>query len=351
MSTRLRPVCPRQSKAGFTLVELLVVIAIIAILVALLLPAINAAREAARRTQCVNNIRQIALGLINYESTRGELPYGVMLAEGSMWSGYLLPYLEDKSLKDLMTIGEDERGNFQWAQPQPYSYPITNRIYRNIIAVETVIPTYRCPSASLPSHQYDVSSDNWHVMRRVPGSYLGCASGLVVDQNKPKGMEQLDGVLFGHNKDRPRRPLQLKKIKDGLSKTMLVGEALHDAKAEDEVGPIRERSVGDHKDHWYIGGDDPDIYNDASECLGSTGVGINLHQSNTCSRNEKHKKGRYADCMALQVCFSSAHPGGVNIVLCDGTVKFIREDVNELVWSDYGTRASQKEIPDVPRGG
>ena len=341
----------RRSNHGFTLVELLVVIAIIAILVALLLPAINAAREAARRTQCTNNIRQVALGIINYESATQRLPHGAMLGEGSMWSGYILPYLEDESLKDLMTIGENERGNFQWAHPGPYSYPVTSRTFKNIVAVETIIPVYRCPSAALPTSQYDVSSDNWHVMQRVPGSYLACASGLVVDQNKPRGMEKLDGVIFGHHKDNPGKPVEFKKVKDGLSKTMLVGEALHDSKAQDDIGQRKEMSIGDHKDHWYIGSDDVDIYNDASECLGSTGVGINLHTTYSCDRKEKIKKVGLSECMALQLSFSSAHTGGVNIALCDGTVKFIEETISLKVWSDYGTRASQTEIPDVPRGG
>ena len=340
-----------RARPAFTLVELLVVIAIIAILVAMLLPAVNAAREAARRTQCANNLRQVGLGILNYESATGWLPYGGLLAEGSMWSGYILPYLEDKSLKDLMTIGEDDRGNFQWAYPGPYAYPIRDRIYRNINAVETVIPVYRCPSASLPSHQYDVSSDGWHVMQRVPGSYIGCASGLVVDQNRPRGMEQLDGVLFGHHKDNPGKPIELKKIKDGLSKTMLAGEACTMRSAQSEIGRNKELANGDHKDHWYIGSDDMDIYNDPSEGLGSTGVGINLHTDHTCSRSERTKKGKYADCMALQICFSSAHPGGVNVVMCDGRVEFIEENINPRVWSDYGTRASQTEIPNVPRGG
>lgn len=341
----------RKANRGFTLVELLVVIAIIAILVALLLPAINAAREAARRTQCTNHIRQVALGIINYESANRRLPYGAMLAEGSMWSGYILPYLEDKSLKDLMTIGEDDRGNFQWAHPGPYSYPVTSRTFKNIVAVETIIPVFRCPSGALPLHQYDVSSDNWHVMQRVPGSYLACASGLVDNQNKPRGMEKLDGVIFGHHKNNPGRPIEFKKVKDGLSKTMLVGEALHDVRAQDKIGKRQERAIGDHKDHWYIGSDDIDIYNDSSECLGSTGVGINLHTSFSCDRDERTKQVGSRECMALQLSFSSAHPGAVNIALCDGTVRFIEETISPVVWRDYGTRASQEEIPDVKRGG
>ena len=83
---------------GFTLVELLVVIAIIGILVALLLPAIQAAREAARRSQCMNNLKQMGIALQNYHSSHKTFPMGVALGEGAMWSGFLLPYLEEAAL-------------------------------------------------------------------------------------------------------------------------------------------------------------------------------------------------------------------------------------------------------------
>ncbi len=322
----------RRQRRAFTLIELLVVIAIIGILVTLLLPAVNAAREAARRTQCINNLKQIGIACLTYESTRSTLPPGVILAEGSMWSGYILPFMEDENLKNLMTIGEDAGGNFQWAHPGPYRRPLKNKTYRNIIAVETVIPSYRCPSVPMPDHQYDVSSDNWHVMDRAPGSYLGCASGIVVDQNRPRGMEELDGVMFGHNKDKKLKPVRLKKILDGQSKTILVGEALHDAEAQRKIGRTREAARGDHKDHWYIGGDDPDVYNDSSECLGSTGVRPNLHITNRCGDGASN-----AECQALQISFSSAHRGIVNVVLCDGSVQRVEEEIDSEVWSEMGT--------------
>ncbi len=102
---------------GFTLVELLVVIAIIGILVALLLPAVQAAREAARRSQCTNNLKQTGLAIMNYESTFGELPPGAFLGEGSSWSAFILPYLEEGNVFSNLTIGEDQNGNFQWGSP------------------------------------------------------------------------------------------------------------------------------------------------------------------------------------------------------------------------------------------
>lgn len=325
-----------KRRDAFTLIELLVVIAIIAILVLLLLPAVNSAREAARRTQCINNLKNVSLGIINYEGARGEFPVGAFLGEGSMWSGYILPFLEDEQLKKLMTIGEDQRGNFQWAHPGPYRYPLDSKTYRNIVAVETVIPIYRCPSAALPDHQYDVSSDNWHVMRRVPGSYLACASGVVVDQNSPRGMVDLDGVIYGQNKDEKPRPITLKKVKDGTSKTILVGEALHNRIQQDRIGRTREAPRGDHKDHWYIGSDDIDIYNDPSECLGSTGVRPNMQTLKGCGDGFSD-----AECQMVQISFSSAHRGVVIVAMCDGSVQRVEEDVDEKLWSNMGTRSDQ----------
>src|SRR5215207_2473001 len=103
-------VCHR-SRGGFTLVELLVVIAIIGVLVALLLPAIQAAREAARRAQCQNNLKQIGLACLNYESARRVLPYGNMISNStggtfhSGWTIEILPYVENSALKALYRPG------------------------------------------------------------------------------------------------------------------------------------------------------------------------------------------------------------------------------------------------------
>ncbi|MFV2066180.1 MAG: DUF1559 domain-containing protein [Pirellulales bacterium] len=333
---------------GFTLVELLVVIAIIGILIALLLPAVQAAREAARRMQCTNNLKQIGLAMQNYLDPNKSFALGASLGEGSLWSAFILPYLEGGNMKDLLTIGENNTGNFQWAQPGPYSYPITDRTYRNVNAVETVIPVYRCPSAALPEHQYDVSADGWHVMRRCPGSYLGSASGLIEDQNKPVfGMRNLDGVLWGihyEGKTLDRRTtrvraVRIREITDGLSNTMLVGEALHDSIAQQQIGRKSELLVGDHKDHWYIGSDDVDTspFMDPSEGLGSTGVPLNLHKIYTCEKGRSTPE----QCMALQVCYSSNHTGIVNVVMCDGAVRAVNEAIDAQIWSDMGTRAGQ----------
>ncbi len=336
-----RAVLPRGGtcRGAFTLVELLVVIAIIAILVMMLLPAVNAAREAARRTQCVNNLKQIGVAVLNYEGARGEFPIGAILYEGSMWSAYILPYMEDETLKKLLTIGEDRSGNFQWAHPGPYRYPITDPVYKNLTACETLIAAYRCPSAGLPEFQYDVSADSWHVMRRVPASYAGCASGIAFDQNNPLGLPELDGVMYGISKDRQQqvKPVRISKILDGTSKTIMVGEVLHDKITQQNVGRKSESLRGDRKDHWYIGSDDIDTTaSDASECLGSTGVRPNLQQLYRCGDGAPN-----AECQELQLSFSSAHTGIVIVVMCDGAVQRIENEVDLKLWSDMGTRSAK----------
>ncbi|MGD9635370.1 MAG: DUF1559 domain-containing protein [Pirellulales bacterium] len=356
-----------RQRVGFTLVELLVVIAIIGILVALLLPAIQAAREAARRSQCANNQKQIGLASLNFESTNKTLPPGAYLAEGSSWSAFILPYLEEGNAFSQLKIGENKKGNYQWACEHQYgNVDELGEYYRNIKLVETVIPVFRCPSAGLPEHQTDRSSVGWFVMQRVPASYIGVVSGLQVRQdpvwrmriqrNPPQNptYEGVDGVLVGIHKDQDVAygKIPLRKILDGTSKTLMVGEAVHDVEAQAEVaqgtGP-GEAQEGSRKDHWYGGSDDIDTvigdnsnnFRDLSEFLGSTGVPINLqNQPQQYAVKCKTSPGS-PECQALQLSFGSAHSGAVMMTFVDGHVDAITDDIDPKVWSDYGTRASQ----------
>jgi prepilin-type N-terminal cleavage/methylation domain-containing protein/prepilin-type processing-associated H-X9-DG protein len=351
-------------RVGFTLVELLVVIAIIGVLVALLLPAIQAAREAARRSQCTNNLKQIGLGMQNYYSTYNHLPPGALMLEGSAWSAYLLPFMEQSVAFDQLQIGEDERGNFQWAHPSAYGdVNDLGPSYRNIRIVETVMPVYRCPSMGLPEHQTDLSSDSWWVMKRVPASYIGVATGLQTIQfpswrlrgrSNPPGAEfygGADGVLYAIHKDEDRsdKGVEFRQVTDGTSNTALVGEAWHDVETEDDWGQNGEPVAGNRADHWWGGSDDIDTrfgesaeasVRDLSEFLGSTGIPINFHR--TPSENQAMcRSPESKECQKLQLSFGSEHPGITQVVFCDGHVQSIAEDVEGRVWSDYGTRAGQ----------
>ncbi|MBL9163745.1 MAG: DUF1559 domain-containing protein [Planctomycetaceae bacterium] len=350
----------RRSRPAFTLVELLVVIAIIGVLVALLLPAVQAAREAARRSQCANNLRQVGLALLNYESGTKHLPPGALMLEGSAWSIYLLPFIEETNAKNLATIGESDAGNFQWGNPGgPYqdAAQLGNNL-RNVRVIETPIETYRCPSAGMPEQQLDVSADNYYVMKRAPVSYIGVATGLQARQydsgatyflcgeaNPPANpyYEGADGVLYGiRNGDKSDKGVPLKRIEDGTSNTAMVGEALHDWKTQEDTGSVAEKKEGSRKDHWWGGSDDVDTdpASDLSEFLGSTAVAINLQES-PAVHQQWCASPDSTQCQSLQLGFGSEHPGSTHMAFADGHVESLNEDIDALTWSNYGTRASQ----------
>jgi prepilin-type N-terminal cleavage/methylation domain-containing protein len=366
----------KKSNRGFTLVELLVVIAIIGILVALLLPAIQAAREAARRSQCMNNLKQIGIALQNYHSTNKAFPIGAAFGEGAMWSGYILADLEETALADALTI--DYVKSRPYAHDQP-SYGTLVDPYRNITACETVIPVFRCPSTPLPEHVPDRGPNSKHyVQRRVPSSYIACASGIATSQSITqvfKGefhrwLEQTDGVMYGVQVKDPIPPkksfgkgvVSIAKITDGTSKTIAVGEAVSDIERITRFhtdGYTRpEPHAGTRKDHWYVGSDSwsSTEFGDPSEALGSTGVPLNMHLNHAVVAScdgpssgaptgadvgtSSHTVGPL-DCEGLQLSFSSDHPGIVQLVMCDGSVQTVGDDIDSYLWQDMGTRSDK----------
>lgn len=341
-----------QRSNGFTLVELLVVIAIIGVLVALLLPAVQAAREAARRSQCLNNLKQIGLSMQMHHDALGQFPVGALGGQGAVWSYYTLPYIEGQNEFDIADDGSD---GFHWAHNGPYGErQLATENFINIRLAEKAFSSYQCPSAGFPSEgQYDISGDNWHVMNRQPSSYIGNASGLVFNQgikdDKGVPMGTLDGVLFNHSK------IAMKHITDGTSNTMLVGEAKHNvAEVDNFGGATREsRNPSNRKDHWMMGSDDIDTGGvtggyDYSECMGSTGVPMNYQEG--FKQFEKCGDAGVVDCHKIQLSFGSEHPGGMQLVRCDGSVAFLGEDIDEIAWRDLGTRDSQVLFT-TPGGG
>lgn len=301
---------PRKT-SGFTLIELLVVIAIIGLLIALLLPAVQAAREAARRIQCLNNLKQIGIAMHSYHDCLNSFPAGVVDNTGAMWSGLLLPQLEQEPLYNTISW------NGRWSQQgSPNSLACTQRL-----------PVFRCPSAAAPDRL-----DNVGILNRVPCTYLACATGNLARESGPDprvGMNG-DGVFFVDS------AVRFADIKDGTSNTVAVGDALF---SMDVVGPDA-MSLLQVVDHWYIGS--PELYRslhtEVSEALGSTAVAINTVRDNDPSIAIDEK----------ELCFSSYHSGVVQVLFCDGHTTTITESIDRNIWRYLGTRAGREDTSQFP---
>ncbi len=347
-----------RSRPGFTLIELLVVIAIIAILIGLLLPAVQKVREAAARTQCVNNLKQIGLALHNFNSDNGKFPPGA-INNGATWSAFITPYLEQTILFEAMwllpesgstddTIVGPAGSNGDWASPNPgfanasltvvgtaggATGPATQR---NVAACETLVPMFRCPSASLPTNVYGPSYENWIVQKRVPISYAVCGSGLKTQIRTTTDATNLDGAFQfeKHSATSTAAPIgnrmQVTDITDGTSNTIFVGEEIYQLQASYTVAELDLPGVARRKALWEFGSDSIDCDMGMNEAFGSTGVPMNYPVRNVGA----------ADQEAYIVSFGSGHTGGANFLLGDGSVRFIATSVNAATYSALGTRGN-----------
>lgn len=190
----------QETKRGFTLVELLVVIAIIGILIGMLLPAVQSVREAARRAQCQNNLRQLGLASLNYESARQTLPPGVTDDDANLLDAnhtgfvFLLPFMEQAALFDQFDLTTD------WKSPT------------NAPLAMNVLPGLHCPSNS----QSDVGDQE-------TGAIAGAATDYAFSKGSTAYLSNSDesqNGMFDVNSD-----LKLAAVTDGLSNTMMLGEA------------------------------------------------------------------------------------------------------------------------------
>lgn len=297
---------PHSAKSGFTLVELLVVIAIIGILVSLLLPAVQAVRESARRLQCSNNFHQMGIALHNYHDVHRTFPSGIVEPSHVMWSGSLLPFVEQSNLFQTLDFSN------RWELPGT----------PNARACTTLLSVFRCPSSDAPEH---VSVQG--IANRVPSSYLAVASGTVTresgNSSNNLGLRRQDGLMFVNSSTR------IAHVLDGTSNSLVIGEALFrpDVKGPDMLGEIHI------VDHWYIGSDGFERrYNqpglgEVSEGIGSTGVQLN---------------GLKLDVLIdeKEIAFTSLHTGGCLFVFADAHVQFLTDGIDRKIYSALGTIAA-----------
>ncbi len=259
---------PRTRKAGgFTLVELLVVIAIIGILIALLLPAVQAAREAARRMQCTNNLKQIGLAMHTYHDALRIFPPGCVLSSrGHTWYTFILPFMEQRSLYDAL----DPRG-----QQIPASSPSGDN------PLKTQLGVFRCPSDS----------------GEAVNSWFG---------NYPTANYVVSRTMFNAPGNSMKWPLciRMARITDGLSNTFLVSER-----------GLFERSTGGIWSGWIT---------TAGAFSFSSTRPINTPYM---PLDEPVTVAPGGDNWYSRLTVTSQHPGGANFAFCDGSVHFISENI------------------------
>jgi prepilin-type N-terminal cleavage/methylation domain-containing protein/prepilin-type processing-associated H-X9-DG protein len=301
------------ARRGFTLVELLVVIAIIGILMGLLLPAVQMAREAARRTQCMNNLRQFGLAMHNYESARKAFPESRPLDRAGnrmAWTILVLDYIEQGNLADL------------------YNKDIPWNMGTNVAAGQTVIPAFICPSSGAGSTRFpadgtgsDVDGvvmgpSDYIVMHRLRNRFY-TANGIV----NPLGTADHEGVLSRNGKT------TIAQITDGTTNTIMF--------MEDAARP-----------NWYLlkraqgtplprpegfGWSDPDGGAGSMDGTDRLTGAINGNSgTGTCIMNCNNDSEPY-----------SFHPGGMAVCMADGSVTFLSDDISAVAFAGLVT----------PRGG
>ncbi len=352
-------------RRAFTLIELLVVIAIIAVLIALLLPAVQMAREAARRSQCVNNLKQLALAAANYHETTGSYPPGSLIpAEAELGAGplidwighlvYILPQVEQAHVYNAINFKIDAR---DW---------IGGGAYINTTAFFRSIGVFLCPSDPAPPRWGTWGTTNYHGNAGWPVAHFGHGH-QTIDGGKHRG------GIFMYVRMRnwgpwPRvdewgRVISVRDVRDGLSNTALYAEV---ARGEPMCNRQGDPRFASHKGSafrtevpWpsvYSGTGVRDLIQ-ACKTVPATAM-WNCHAGwewflghkyasmydHALTPNQRHCTFSDGWHGAGLTTATSYHPGGVNVAFCDGSVRFIGDDVDEDVWEALGTRRGDETV-------
>ncbi len=351
-----------RSRRGFTLIELLVVIAIIAVLIALLLPAVQAAREAARRAQCVNNLKQIGLALHNYHSSVNSLPWG----DGPWWIEWsahtlLLPYIEQGPIYnainfvDTQTIGQT---------PMPNDNPA------NTTAEYSVIPGFLCPSdqdrltspdghnnymansGSAPNCDYAGNSFVPSWSGPSAGPFIYSSNG--VDTGPPGfgGSSVNVAMITDGTSNTAAFSERVKAIGNNFTATSAPFDAGIPTASLATPAPVANNVEGTPQAYYQICRQTPPVP------VGTNQDAANFSDDNISGSTwvtGQPANTRYIHVMTpntwscrsnLQIAHvaSSHHPGGVNVLFCDGSVKFIKASIGVNTWWAVGTRAGGEVV-------
>lgn len=318
-----------ESRVGFTLVELLVVITIIGILISLLLPAVQAAREAARRMQCSNNLKQLSLAMHNYHTTKGSLPFGALLSINTTdssrggpynhdhgWYTQMGPYIEQQAWYDTINFNKvfDDEGG-------------TGGAYGNQAARFYRMAIFGCPSdtpnCTHPGHDWNSIKANYAVN-------FG---------NTNYGQQTQNNIKFKGAPFTAGRSIDFASISDGLSNTLLMAEIITTigvTNASDMYGgwsgPMSQ-TMASEGGQAFMGWLTPN----STSCdlaWGKCPLPENLNGVSCCT-----VVGEYGDLPLQSFAARSQHPGGVNAALCDGSVHFFS---NSIVWDVWQALSSSR---------
>ena len=314
-----------NEKKGFTLVELLVVIAIIGVLVALLLPAVQAARESARRSQCTNNLKQLGVAVHNYGDTyRGALPVGEYSWGWGTWLVGMLPYIEQQNLYEQYRGfgGINAAGGIDanFAYSAAVNQPVTR----------STIKTYTCPTDNkvaprgvITFHNYLANHGNTTLGRQ--GTFGTSSTG------QPNRFGGAPFIQVSNSNSVPQ-VIRLAEIVDGTSTTLAFSETIKGQPGGQDLRGFAWWSSGAHfETHLLPNTSQPDIVEQEQYC-------VNRHPNPPCAGP--------TSANPQNIAARSRHPGGVQVALCDGAVRFISNNIALDTWRAISTTNSGEAVND-----
>jgi prepilin-type N-terminal cleavage/methylation domain-containing protein/prepilin-type processing-associated H-X9-DG protein len=313
-----------NAKRGFTLVELLVVIAIIGVLVALLLPAVQAARESARRVQCANNLHQVGVAMQTYHESKKKLPPGNRTAWFGTWQVEILPFLEQRPLADIYTHHPETGVYFDPVYQYDKLDLSRTPPIRNLEVVKTRIATLTCPSDEPQADSRGVTHHNYVAnygnTNHVGWDYLA--------PSNPAYVKYLGSPFVGDDWNvKHQRVTKFREITDGLSNTLLASETIQ-GRSGDLRGLTWWGWAAGFETFAVPNATEPDTMQQASSC-------------NALDINNPPCNGQSAGNL-FKAAARSRHPGGVNVAMCDSSVRFVSNDVDLAAWRAASTTQGEE---------
>ncbi len=320
-----------STRRGFTLVELLVVIAIIGTLVALLLPAVQAAREAARRSQCSNNLKQFGLAVQNYISGNEYYPDGYWQTYRGTYKGVsffvpLLPFMEQQNIYDLWDYPQLKQGEF---------YHLKAKLLTPESPAAADINSFHCPSDTPEERVIYFKTSPGGSGMLYPGYYSNTSyAGNYGTRNYYSNQSIPDGIFFLTGPESfpedDQEPAKLSQVADGTSNTFLMGERYNFDPIFDTIDEHHRNGLLIHQwSLWgWTGG-----YKGNAHLTRSSFQPINTVVPPSCQGASNY------DCQDDRLMgWGSGHPGGATIGLADGSTRFVSDSISTIALAAYGTR-------------